>query len=279
MAELPSQFAKRYQPVTVHCLSGTHYVPVERYLSGEPRKKKYNAAALNDLSRFLHKKGRYKNGAHGADRHSWDSGSGLAAFGLVGTSYFLDWLWVEITWLQLQLGFYGKGTPSVMRKILQVIDYYLEYADMDLDQVYWSRKMDLKEYAYWYLGLDCNGFVGAYLETYFPALGITGNSHINYWDNKLKKRKDLAEVRSGDILSREGGGGTRHVAMINAVFGVPGPTGDKLSVEVTHSSGSNNGLGTQKYTLKQLKTSSSNKLGWELMGYYKFEHCFAPEAK
>lgn len=158
---------------------------------------------------------------------------------------------------------------------LMIIDYYLSNADMSLSSVHWNHRMALDKYAGYYLGLDCNGFTGAYLKTFYPALGIGPNDHINYLDSKLKKRTRLDDVRSGDILSREGGSGTRHVAMIDAVvsntYG-----GDSKSVTVTHSASSYHGLGTQMHTLRHRPSLSHE---WELVGYYKFDHCLAPEKK
>lgn len=276
MVMQPSVFEKQYKPIIVHALGGTQYIPVSTYLSGEPRNKKFNGAALQDLRWFLTKRDRYKGGKNGADLHTWDDKSGLLAFGLVGPDYFKPWLQVEITWRELQLGFYGKGTPDRMRRILQVVDFYLKTADIRLSRVHWNQVMELKEYAHYYLGLDCNGFTGAFLETQYPSLGIDGGDHINYLDSKLKKRESLAEVRPGDILSREGGSGTRHVAMINSVSGVPAEEAVTAEVTVTHSSGTYKGLGTQNFTLKFHKNAS---LKWQLMGYYSFEHCLAPERK
>ncbi|GAB4524714.1 MAG: hypothetical protein Tsb0019_26740 [Roseibium sp.] len=280
MVMQPSIFAKQYKPITVHALGGTEYVNVESYLSGEPRNKTFNAAALADLRRFLTKRDRYKDGKNGADLHSWDDKSGLVAFGLVGPDYFKPWLWVDITWKDLQLGFYGKGTPERMRKILQVVDFYLKTADIRLSRLHWNYVMGLQEYAKYYLGLDCNGFCGAFLETQYPALGIDGGDHINYLDGRLKKRASLAEIRPGDILSREGGGGTRHVSMVNSITGAFSPEATTAEVSITQSSSSLGGLQTRNYTLKKISEGPKDKpLLWELSGYYKFHHCLAPERK
>jgi hypothetical protein len=275
MPERPYLFAKRFTPITLHGVSGTRYIDVKGYLSGSPWNKTYNKAALWDLRCFLRKKERYKGGAHGADRHMWHDEYGLDGHDLSGSHYFDNWLWVPMSWQQLQLCFYGKGTPDDFRNALIIIDFYLFYADMRLSSVHWSRRMTLDEYAYYYLGIDCNGFTGAYLKTFHPGLGIGPNDHINYLDSKLKKRKDLDEVRSGDILSREGGGGTRHVAMVDAILPNPFADGSK-TLTVTHSSGTYSGLGTQWHTLA---FRPKETLKWNLVGYYKFHHCLAPELK
>lgn len=276
MVMQPSIFEKQYKPITVHTLGGTEYVNVQSYLSGEPRNKKFNAAALQDLRWFLTKRDRYKNGKNGADQHSWDDKSGLLAFGLVGPDYFKPWLWVDITWKDLQLGFYGKGTPERMRRILEVIDFYLKTAEISLSRVHWNYVMSLQEYAKYYLGLDCNGFTGAFLETQYPSLGIKGGDHINYLDGKLKKRTAFADIKPGDILSWEGGGGTRHVAMINSISGGFGPGATTAQVSITQSASSLGGLNTKTYTLKKIDEGPKDKpLLWHLAGYYKFHHCLA----
>jgi hypothetical protein len=275
MPERPSIFAKRFTPITVQGPSGTQHVDVKHYLSGSPWNKKFNKAVLWDLRCFLKKKERYSNGANGADHHTWNNDIGFDAYGVGGSSYFTEWLSVPMTWKQLQLAFYGKGTPEDFRKALIIIDYYLYYAYIHLASVHWNRYVTLAEYAQWYLGIDCNGFTGAYLKTHYPGLGIGPNDHINYLDSKLKKRTDISEIQPGDILSREGGGGTRHVAMIDSTW--PNPFADSsLLVQVTHSSSSNGGLGTQPYTLKHRPKLT---LKWELAGYYEFNHCLAPEPK
>lgn len=275
MPERPSRFAKRYIPLTVHCLSGTRYIEVRNYLSGSPWAKEFNKKAIWDLRCFLVKRDRYKNGARGADRHTWHDDHGLQAYGLVGTSHFVPWLVVPMSWHQLQMAFYGKGTPEDFRNALKIVDFYLHYADMSLNYLKWKYRMDLPEYAYYYFGMDCNGFTGAYLKTFHPEFGIGPNDHINYLDNKLKKRTSIDDVRSGDILSREGGSGTRHVAMVDSIWPSFGLTDGKLAL-ITHSSGTYKGLDTQIHTLKHHPKST---LKWELAGYYKFNHCLALEAK
>lgn len=277
MPERPSLFAKRYTPITLHGVSGTQHIDVKEYLSGSPWSRTYNKAALWDLRCFLlqRKNSRYEGGAHGADHHFWHDKHGFDAYDLGGSSYFLDWLHVPMSWQQLQMCFYGKGMPDDFKNALTIIDYYLFYADMNLSSVHWSRCMTLAEYAYYYLGIDCNGFTGAYLKAFYPGLGIGPNDHINYLDSKLMKREDPHDVRPGDILSREGASGIRHVAMID--LPLPNPfADDTIAVTVTHSSGTYKGLATQWHTLKHRPKET---LKWNLVGYYKFHHCLAPELR
>lgn len=283
MPESPIAFAERYEYIAVHGLNGTKFVSTDRYLSGSPWKKKWNRKVLWDLNCFLNKRERYKDGRNGAEHHTWSNDSGLFAYVHAG-SYFLPWLSIDMTWKQLQMAFYGKATPARMTKALRIIDYYLTVAEPRRSNLGWSgsSNMSLTEFARWYLGIDCNGFTGAYLETHYPGLDISPNDHINYLDSKLKKRKDLSEVRVGDILSREGGGGTRHVCMVSGLFGYVAPGASEMDVMVTHSAGSrggpdgSGGLGTQYYSLK---LHGSGSKPWDLKGYYKFHHCLAPERK
>lgn len=248
---------------------------MKRYLSGSPWKKTYNKAALWDLRCFLRHKERYKHGKNGADHHTWHNEYGFDDYNLESTSYFNEYMYVPMSWKKLQLCFYGKGTPHDFKQALMIVDFYLYFADMRLSSVHWTRRMTLDEYAYYYLGLDCNGFTGAYLKTFHPGLGIGPNDHINNLDSKLKKRTDIHDVRMGDILSREGAGGTRHVAMIDTA--VPNPfADDTIAVSVTQSAGSLDGLKTQWYTLK---FRPKKTLKWKLAGYYEFHHCLAPEQK
>jgi hypothetical protein len=278
MAASPEVFQQRYLPIAVNCMKGTRYIEVRRYVSGSPWNKKWPSKVLWDLKCFLEKtpKNRYAGGANGADKHifahGWFYGPGMDPA-----------IFYPITWKTIQLGFYGKGTPWDFKMILKVVDYYLNTANMKLSTLGWNGVMKLEDFAYWYLGLDCNGFTGAYYECEYPSMGIDGNDHINFLHEKscFKEKTSLTDIKAGDLLVRRQGSGSagRHVALISKVNGMP--TATSASVRIAESRGSeipgtnHNGLSVTEHTLKEQPDTPANNdsygwIRWNLAGRHKF---------
>lgn len=269
---LPSQFLQKYTPLAVNGDAEWKYVPVRRYVSGEPRKKNFVKQAFWDFECFIKKRDRYApSKGNFTGHHEWHADYFL------GSS--LKPQAVPITWDQMTLCYYGKGAPETFQAMLRVVDYYLAHADLPLSYLSWSRPMTLDEYAHWYFGLDCNGFAGAYYAEQYPAVGIDGGDHINFLKDKslLTKRPTFADIRAGDMLVREGssGGGKRHVALIETVQKTSATT---ALVTVVHSSSSRGGLTVEKITLESLSKASDSfgKLHWRLKGYHDFHYILGP---
>ena len=132
--QTPDQLKQMYCARTIHAINGRQTISVNGYMSGEPRKKKFNGAALADLWRFLFREFPYNKGRRGADNHQFDDKRGLTAWGVMGWGFYLPWLHVDVSWYHVSQAFYGKGSPETIEKVLCVIDYYLARAD-DVEQV------------------------------------------------------------------------------------------------------------------------------------------------
>lgn len=269
---LPSQFRQKYMPITVNAEAEWKYIPIRRYVSGEPRKKNFVKQAFWDFECFIKKNDRYApSKGNFTGHHEWH------AKHFLGDS--LSPKVVPISWDEMKLCFYGKGSPQTFQAMLRVVDYYLTHADLPLNYLGWSRPMTLDEYASWYFGLDCNGFAGAYYAEQFPALGVHGNYHINNLASTagLSKRKTFADIKMGDIIAREGssGGGKRHVALIERCTPLTAKT---AAVFVVQSSSSRGGLVAEEMILESIEKPSDGygPIKWRLQDYHNFHFIIGP---
>lgn len=269
----PSQFYKAYLELPVRTETGIQTCAVRRYVSDEPRTKPWVKEAFWDFECFVKRTHRYAPGAGNYTSHHELYGNAFAAPTLLGGG-------IPVGWKTMSLCFYGKGLPADFANTLSVVAYYLNHAKLPLSYLGWKSAMPLADYAWWYFGLDCNGFAGAYYQTEFPYTGVDGNDHINVLDTmkKMKKRSDFSEMRDGDLMVREGskGAGKRHVAVIESIYPIDSK---KASVIVTQSSSSKGGLSSDPMLLVKLDGSDGDGHGpflWDLAGYYKFHHALGP---
>jgi hypothetical protein len=254
---------------------GLNYVPVDRYVSGSPWNKKWAKRAIGDIYHFARRSSQYHNKNYARSHELYGSGF----YGMFQSHP----QFVPLTWTELQMCYYGKGSPLQFGYALRIIDYYLQVADMNLGYLGWNGRMSLVDYAHWYLGLDCNGFAGAYYEAAFPATGIDGNDHINFLHTKstLSERKTLEEIRPGDLLVRCGSDGAsgRHVAVIDSIL-VTSAT--RALTIVTQSSSSFGGLTTQPFTLADITSEHRSDVygtrKWSLVDYHQFHRVLGPKA-
>lgn len=228
MPETPSAYRKRYMPISFDSTSGRKHIFVRKYrssFSGNEMRKQ----ALKDLRHFITRKGRFEGGANGA-KHSYSAG--------IITSPLLQPSGTS----QIDLGilkamFQGVGRPSDFLNVLRAADLYLQCVEMDADQLKlmgWSEVVrDLQDYTNWYLGLDCRGFVGAYLRENYPNVKDTakdmsfyidgynkapGNFHNDPKGGNFTRIDDPREIRQGDLLVKcDNGDGKRHVAIVDTV--------------------------------------------------------------
>jgi hypothetical protein len=265
MPETGATFHAKYFNIPVTTLGGTKFVWVHKYRSGDVWKSEWGSKVYWDLLQFLKKKGSYKDYSH-----SYSDG--------FFTAHDHPCIQIYLEEKKLHGCFNGKGSPERFSKALQLIDYYLQRAEIKLSNVGWGRVVSLQEFADYYLGLDCNGFVGSYFASVFPESTIYPDTHCNDFDNQAKKgskRFKLADIRPRDVLVREGGGGTRHVALIDAVTQID----DKSAfIQLVQSSGSRGGLGCTSEKLIWLRKPAEKKsdagdvLSVEVNGYYKFNY-------
>ena len=271
MAEKPLKYLSRYKPINFPgCGSqGSLSVSINRYTSGDVQSaNQYRRAAYNDLIDFLLKRTsltqRYKDGANGAGDHYYSEATGFlladdlkpVSFHYCPLSYIRD-------------AFQGKGTPRRFSLVLKVCDYYLQHANMQLSRLGWGAKVtQLQEYVDYYIGMDCNGFVGAYLEENFPGTGIKNNIDIDSLGSTFGKGgastgarftaiEDPRQIKSRAILVRRRvSGGSRHIALVDDVSGVA--TSKQAQLKLAESRGGD-GLSSRTVTFKKIKKDGDGR--------------------
>jgi hypothetical protein len=162
-----------------------------------------------------------------------------------------------------------------MARAIKLCDYYLQHADIDITKLGWGRRVtDLQEYVDYYIGMDCNGFVGAYLEENFSGSGIVGNIDIDsfgkYYANNTSgsgftRIDDPKSIKRFDILIRrkvssDPSAVTRHIALVEDVLGAATSTSVKLML--AESTGGS-GLSSRTETLTKI-TKNSRDRHWKL---------------
>lgn len=254
----PGTYLQRYEAIPLDGVMGRQNIRLTGYRSSfkgdgktcEARKRTYY-----DLRNFILKRKRYSDGANGAS-HTYDQ-SGTFKSDLLkptGTVVF------DIDWLQPM--FQGVGRPADFQRLFKIIDVYLTRADIDDDHFQWLGwtafgwlyvPYDVQHFADELLGIDCRGFVGAYLNEHQPQLRDTkkdmsfsidsynrgcANFHKTKKGGQFIRIDEPADVRSGDILIKcNKGDGKRHVALVDMVGTVRGMGVNILTAESRGSSG------------------------------------------
>ena len=274
MAEAPLKYMARYKPIQFPgCgAQGQKSIKLNTYISGDVMSSNsFRTKAYLDLLRFVKwtPSERYQNGANGANGHFYFVDSGYMHAGSLRPT---AWHYCPID--DIRQAFQGKGTPTRFARVLKVCDYYLKYAQIDIAALGWGRRVtELQEYVDYYIGLDCNGFVGAYLEENFPSSGVVHNVDIDslgeYYrdpahpsgtrytridDPKLIKRSDIL-VRS--LQSTDPEAQTRHIALVEDVVGAA--TNSSVKLLLAESTGAK-GLSSRTATL--VKISKPEKPRW-----------------
>lgn len=134
--------------------------------------------------------------------------------------------------------FTGKVAPSQLRDILRLYTYW-HSVDSE-PRKHWATPQAFADQC---LGLDCNGYTGAYFFTQYSHLGIVPNTDIGSYDSKYAKahRKRLAEIETLDVIIWPG---YVHIALIGKIVSrtKEGKT-ETLRCNVCQSTGTNmNGL-------------------------------------
>jgi hypothetical protein len=162
--------------------------------------------------------------------------------------------------------FQGKGTPARYARVLQLCDYYLAHAKIDASKLGWGRLVtDLQEYVDYYIGMDCNGFVGAYLEENFPGSGVSKNIDIDsigtYYGTHasgahFSRIDDPTKIQAHDILVRRRiDGSTRHIALVESVLSA---SSSQASLLIAESRGGD-GLASRTETLTKMSKPSGTR--------------------
>jgi hypothetical protein len=250
----PTLFQVSYLSVRYLGVKGQQIAAVRSYRSGDVGKRPVALKAYNDMLRFLRKKSPHKNATHNITE-------------------------AELPGSDLRAAFNGKGSLNTCRNVLRLVDHYLaDPSAIPHKDLGWSHtNVSVQDYADWYLGLDCNGFVGHYFQEAFPVSTIGPSTDCNDFDNKAHKgvrRASLEEIRPLDVLVREGGSGTRHVALIESIH-VTGPK--TANIRLVQSAHSRNGLSSAYENVTWLREPGSGSQTKSVMslnvnGYMDFSY-------
>ncbi|MEM1162728.1 MAG: hypothetical protein AAGJ28_17515 [Pseudomonadota bacterium] len=296
MPETPGAYLQKYKGISFQGVMGHESIHITKYRSsmknddstGDVREKSYW-----DLRNFIKKRGdNYGSGKNGAIHAFTDSGH-----------FYSDLLapmpYVHVDLDILRAMFTGVGRPQDFKPLLRVIDVYLTRAEISekrFKELGWTKfgwdmvPFSVQEYANQLLGVDCRGFVGAYLRDNYPKIRDTKNdmsfsidsynkgnaSYQNYdkkkpWGKAFRRVDDPAEVRPGDLLVKcNNGDKKRHVSVIHSVG-----LADSMGVQATTAE-SRGGKGLCQLTdrlrrLKKKHQSGKNDRNWEHHGcHYNF---------
>ena len=276
MPETPAAYKKRYLPINFDSATGRKHIFVMKYRSSFSGNE-FRKAALKDLRHFIKKEGRFEGGANGAT-HEYEAG-------IITSPLLRPTNTSQIDLSILKVMFQGVGRPSDFLNVLRAADLYLQCVEMDDDQLKkmgWGHVIrDHQEYTNYYLGLDCRGFVGAYLRENYPNVkdtakdmsflidaynGSPGNFHENTKGGSFTRIDDPREIRQGDLLLKcDNGDGKRHVAIVETAGTA---TKMRVHVKTTESRG---GIGLcHKYDdLRRTSTTwkdGANDRNWKHYG-------------
>jgi hypothetical protein len=102
--------------------------------------------------------------------------------------------------------FAGRATPDQLKQTLWLATYF-GYI-VTADKAGKSKKCTAQQFADWYLGMDCTGFVSAFF-------GIAGGKSIERYDKDVsKRRRAVGEIRHCDVMIRKEGEIYKHIALV-----------------------------------------------------------------
>ena len=268
MADRPLDYMARYKPIQFSgCRAqGQKTVRINKYISGDVMSSNtFRKKANVDLKHFVFKTDIYADDKLGAAHHSWFADTAYLVAADIRPIMFHYCPWDDV-----RQGFQGKGTPVRMARVLKLLDYYLQHAEIDPARLGWGKVVsDLQEYVDYYIGMDCNGFVGAYLEENCSGSGIVGNIDIDSYGkyygahasgSGFKRIDDPKQIRTGDVLIRRSiDGSTRHVALVEQVLESSANQARLLLVESTGGVG----LGSDTVVLKKLAKTTDVGRNWK----------------
>lgn len=203
----PDRFATYYRPVRATSqATGPVSVDVTKYLStpgGGPLQKCQEA--LKEFCAFYSKLGDARQ--DGLQRHS-EYVLTIPYLGLLQTD-------VRDVFKQCHM---GKGTPGFLQAFAVLYTYWDKQTRGTSGYKPSAKWANLQNYADQNIGVDCNGFAGAYYGHCFPASGLQPHSVIpehptieylpsgkiltpnNKFSNGTMARTGIEQVRSGDVI-------------------------------------------------------------------------------
>jgi hypothetical protein len=218
----PEEFVKQYLPIAfTTCVSDSETKAIKDGVAEMVHIKTYINAALRPRDKESGKHIEYVEGKGMPDyeikdmflsfirKRSKDKTSGITK---VANKYDVVGVTPNISYKEVSfpLAFMGKCTPDELRDTLRLFSYYWEQS-----KTMKTRFPTLQKFADVCLGLDCNGFTGAYFKTQYPELGIEPSTWIGNYDKKKGKRTSLLELKPRDIIIPFPD--YRHIAMIGDI--------------------------------------------------------------
>lgn len=203
----PEKFVSQYHNLVVSPLRFTGgtppigagmplILPVRAYKSGLTS---YRQQVRGAIRKYLNNKA-LKSGSGVTDSgHGWSIDG--PAFGRI--PYFSDWICM---WTLS-----GKGTPEEIRSTLGVASLMLHESAPNKALL---GCPDLSTFRDWYMGLDCNGLIFAYLRSHYGW--AEAEDHKPRWYAKGIRRKTLSEIRERDFVFKWEG--VDHIALVGKIW-------------------------------------------------------------
>jgi hypothetical protein len=249
----PSAFKTRYYNIPVDGVQQGSYFTVNKYRSGDVVKKSPASHVYFELLSYLKKSKKYTGATHNLSE------------GILPGS-------------KLHGAFNGKASVETCSLVLQLAGHYLENTkdSMPYESFGWAHNnVSLQDFADWYFGLDCNGFVGNFYSYAFPGSGIGPSTSCNEFDLASRHpliRQGIDEICPFDVLVREGDAGVRHVALIEDIWPNDGNT---ATIRLVQSGGGHPGLSDEYETLVWLgapKKNDRSVLSVRIKGHMSFNY-------
>jgi len=185
----PQAFAKRYHQITWIHDNHQFSASVRKYLSenagvcdaerikGAQTAKGWLLEDLKDEEKAIREGKRYR----------------------VGKSSFISEETIEDS-------FAGRATPDQLKQTLWLATCFAYI--VTADEAGKPKKSTAQQFADWYLGMDCTGFVSAFF-------GYSGGRGIrNYDTDASQRRKAVKEIQAGDVMIRKEGTEYKHIALV-----------------------------------------------------------------
>lgn len=189
----PEDYLKRYHSMIVQLDDSMQYMKLRKYVSGS------SGAAWDARTPIIN--GLIAETKAAGKPASWVSSSFFVADGVIE---------YEIPALNIIHAYTGKGSPSEISDAVWMAHRFGQIINPKKPK---ASAVPLQTYADYYLGLDCNGFVGNYF-------GIDPNTSISEY--QVKRRKDVDTIKPNDVLcwyrawkdAKKWG----HIALIDTIY-------------------------------------------------------------
>ena len=139
---------------------------------------------------------------------SYDKGDGYSLSGAVTVKPIHDFK--KASFMSC---FGGKASPELLGDMIQLISYWRYWQTAKLGKTVATLPAIVESY----LGVDCNGFIGNYLQAKYKgnSLGPSSTEYTYHVKGKHTRRTKLSEIRMDDVIVWEGYG---HVTIVQEVI-------------------------------------------------------------